>query len=121
MFDRFRRKPRHQLSTPGYKSRSVLGNDSTFNGTLQVEGELRIDGSFEGKLGISGQLVISEGALVDADIRAQWVEVAGTVNGSIAAEKVDILASGRVSADIATREFTSAEGCHFRGEVTLLH
>ena len=120
MLHRLFRKPTDQPTGHISSTETILGTDSSFKGTLVIEGELRIDGKFRGNLGISGQLIISEGAIVDADITAQSVSISGHVKGTIAAERVSILSSGRVYADLATNEFTSEEGCHFRGEVTLL-
>lgn len=121
MLQRFQKKPRLTSIGSVSSSATVIGANSTFNGILQVEGDLRIDGSFQGQLAVSGQLIVNKGARVQAKISAQSVLVRGFVKGTISAEKVEILASGQVYADLSTNEFASSEGCHFRGEVTLLH
>ena len=120
MFKIFRRNPRRQQIRSVSRSLTLIGVNSDFNGRLKVEGTLHIDGSLDGDLLVSGHLVISESARVSADIRAQTVSIAGTVKGTIAAEKVELLTTGRVQADLAAYEFTSSEGSQFSGEVTLL-
>ncbi len=78
---------------------SVLGKGVIWNGKINGEGGVRIEGSFEGEIALKGLLVVGETGKVNcADLRANTVIVAGVVKGNITAEKLEIRASGRVGA-----------------------
>jgi len=52
-------------------------------------------------------------------LKADTVIVAGAVNGSILAEKIEIRSTGRVYGDVTTQSFSTDEGAFLRGKVTM--
>lgn len=99
---------------------SVIGPGMHWKGSLNGAGGVRIEGAFDGNIKLGGALVIAEGAKVTAaEIRAKAVSVAGTVKANIVAEKVEILATGRVYGDLTTGAFASEEGAFLRGQITM--
>ena len=50
---------------------SVIGENSVFEGTFKVTGNLRVDGKFTGKLDISETLVVGNNGLVDAEVQVR--------------------------------------------------
>jgi cytoskeletal protein CcmA (bactofilin family) len=101
------------------KVESVVGAGLHQQGTLTGDGGIRIEGSFDGIINITGPLVIADGAKVTADIRAGAVSVAGSVKGNITAGKVEILSTGRVWGDLITTAFATEEGAFLRGQVRM--
>lgn len=105
---------------PAGPQASVIGPGIHWKGALTGAGGIRIEGSFDGSIKISGPLVVAEGAKVTADeIRASAVSVAGTVKANIFAEKVEILSTGRIYGDLMTRAFASEEGAFLRGQIVM--
>lgn len=99
---------------------SVLGNGVIWNGKINGEGGVRIEGSFEGEIALKGLLVVGETGKVNcADLRANTVIVAGVVKGNITAEKLEIRATGRVWGDVTVVAFASEEGAFLRGQVKM--
>jgi cytoskeletal protein CcmA (bactofilin family) len=99
---------------------TVLGPAVHWNGKLNGNGGVRIEGSFDGSIKINGPLVIAEGAKVTSDeIRATAISVAGTVKSNIIADKVEILATGRIYGDLTTGAFASEEGAFLRGQIVM--
>ncbi len=99
---------------------SVLGPDILWQGDLKGSGGVRIDGAFEGKIGIDGLLVIGPSGRVTCDnIRARKVVVAGAVRGNITAEKMEIRATGRVWGDVVTTSFITEDGAFLRGQIRM--
>ncbi len=99
---------------------SVIGPGLQWKGNLTGIGGLRIEGSFEGNIKVNGPLVVAEGAKVTADeIRASAVSIAGTVKANIVADKVELLATGRMYGDLTTSAFASEEGAFLRGQITM--
>jgi cytoskeletal protein CcmA (bactofilin family) len=87
---------------------------------LNATAGIKIDGSFDGTIDVSGQLVIGEGARVVGETkRATTVSVAGSVKGNIVADKVEILRTGRIYGDINVISFVTEEGAILRGTVTM--
>lgn len=78
---------------------------------------LRIQGSFEGKLQAKGQLTVGEKARVKADIEADRVSVAGKVEGKVTArEFLQVTSTGQCIGEITTVRLLVEEGGVLQGE-----
>jgi cytoskeletal protein CcmA (bactofilin family) len=99
------------------KIENVLGPTASFQGHLKSEGNVRIDGYFDGSIETAGNVIVGEAAKVIADITAQNVQVWGAVKGSIAASgRLEILPTGRVWGEIKVTSLLIDEGGLFRGK-----
>ncbi len=107
-------------SAPLERVTSVLGNGIHWCGKLSGTGGIRIEGSFEGEIALQGMVVIGEtGRVTCPDLRANTVIVAGLVQGSIRAEKLEIRSTGRVWGDVVAASFSTEEGAFLRGQITM--
>jgi cytoskeletal protein CcmA (bactofilin family) len=98
----------------------VIGPRATFDGRLRCDGSVRLDGSVEGgSIETLGNVLITEGARVMADITAKTVSVAGAYKGNIVAERVELLEGGRLWGIIKVQSFLLDEGAHFHGELVM--
>lgn len=101
----------------GGKIDSILGATSSYTGTLKSDGNLRIDGSFQGHIETAGNLIVGASAKVMADIKANAVQVWGAVRGDIKAQgRLEILPGGRVWGDIEVAALLIDEGGVYRGQ-----
>jgi cytoskeletal protein CcmA (bactofilin family) len=99
------------------KIENVLGPSATYHGNLKSEGNVRIDGYFDGSIETAGNVIIGETAKVVADITASNVQVWGAVKGRISANgRLEILPSGRVWGEINVTSLLIDEGGLFRGK-----
>lgn len=99
---------------------SVLGAGINWTGKLSGKGGVRIEGIFEGEIGISGLVVVGETGKVSCEnVRANTVIVAGAVHGSITAEKLEIRSTGKVWGNVKVIAFSTEEGAFLRGQVTM--
>jgi len=113
----FRRK--EPMLTSG-KIETVLGPNTSFNGHLQTDGNLRIEGLYEGVIETLGNIIIGQMARVKADIMAHSIQVWGTVAGSINAnDRLEILHTGRVFADVVVDTLLIDDGGVFRGKCVI--
>ena len=72
-------------------------------GILHLESTFRIDGCVKGAIFSKAKLILAENSVVDGEVRAVHVTIAGKVMGKLyASEQVEILGSGRVTGDIYT-------------------
>jgi cytoskeletal protein CcmA (bactofilin family) len=100
-----------QPVTPAERVTSVLGSGIIWKGALRGSGGIRIEGTFEGDIAIHGLVVVGESGRVSCkDLRANTVIIAGSVNGNITAEKLEIRSTGRVWGDVVIGAFASEEG-----------
>ncbi len=98
----------------------IIGPRASFDGRLRCEGSVRLDGAVEGgMIETLGNVLISEGARVMADIRAKTVSVAGAYKGNITADRVELLEGGRLWGIINVQTFLLDEGAHFHGELVM--
>ena len=95
---------------------TVLGPNTNVQGDVRSSGGVRIDGDFGGTLDIAGNLVIGENAKVVADIKANNVQVQGTVQGDITAKRLEILDTGKLWGDIAVDSFVLDDGGFYHGQ-----
>jgi cytoskeletal protein CcmA (bactofilin family) len=108
------------LSEVAERVDSVLGSGVAWQGKLSGTGGIRIDGAFDGEIGLRGLVVIGEqGRVTSEHIRAATVIVAGSVKGDITAGRVEILRTGRVWGDVVTASFSTEEGAFLRGKITM--
>jgi cytoskeletal protein CcmA (bactofilin family) len=106
--------------TPTERVTSVLGPGIVWKGNLRGSGGVRIEGAFEGDITVRGLIVIGEsGRVICEMLKANTVIVAGTVNGSITAEKLEIRGTGRVWGDVTVVSLATEEGAFLRGQVRM--
>jgi cytoskeletal protein CcmA (bactofilin family) len=99
---------------------TVLGPGINWKGDLRGKGGVRIEGALEGEIAVRGMVIIGEtGRVTCKTLKADTIIVAGTVNGQIISEKLEIRATGRVYGDVTTQSFSTDEGAFLRGKITM--
>jgi cytoskeletal protein CcmA (bactofilin family) len=95
---------------------TILGKESEFDGKLTFDGQVRIDGKFQGQINTKDTLVIGDGAKVNAEITAGTVIVNGSVEGNIKASQViELHQPGRVKGNLETPALSIDRGVVFEG------
>jgi len=111
----FRKK--EEPAVAGGKIDNILGANTSFNGTIKSDGNLRIDGMFQGHIETAGNVIVGPSAKVLADIVANSVQVLGAVKGNVTAQgRLEILSTGRVWGDIHVASLLIDDGGVFRGQ-----
>ena len=103
----------------------LLGISSRFEGEIRFDGTLRIDGVVNGKIlcknDLPSKVVITEMAVVEADIAADIVIISGQVAGNVKAiERLEIHAPGRLEGLVYTGDLSIADGALFQGECVMI-
>ena len=98
---------------------TTIGPNAYFRGDIQSDGGVRIEGIYEGTIDITGNLVISDGAKVIADVKANNISISGAIKGNIAGNRVEILETGRVWGDLTINSLLLNEGAYLRGQTTM--
>jgi cytoskeletal protein CcmA (bactofilin family) len=102
------------------EARSYLDKGSKIMGKLFFEGRVRIDGQVDGKISVNDIVVIGEGAVVTAQLKAASVVIAGKISGDIiAAKRVEIRPTAKVFGNITTPVLVVEDGALFEGHCTM--
>jgi len=95
---------------------SIVGEGTSFQGELRLNGLLRIDGDFSGTIRTSGKVLIGKSGRAECTIRANTVVIGGVVRGNIyAEEKVIVLSTGMMIGNIHSPRLIAEEGVILNG------
>jgi cytoskeletal protein CcmA (bactofilin family) len=112
-----RKKDKMQApADPGTIS-TLLGADTSIEGTFAFKETIRLDGRIKGSLiSETGTVIVGEKAVVDADVKVGVAIIRGTVNGCVeASSRIEIYAPARVDGDISAPTVTIDTGVVFNG------
>ena len=99
----------------GSATQSVIDAWLTITGTLESEGDVRVEGTIKGDIRCA-HLVVGRDATVNGDIVAEEAVVRGKVRGSIRANRVILQDSACVESDIYHKTLSIDEGACFDGQ-----
>jgi cytoskeletal protein CcmA (bactofilin family) len=103
---------------PELREGGLVGAHLSFRGEVSGEGDFHVAGRFEGEINVTGRVVVTEGAEVDANISALSIVIGGTVRGNLSAgTRVEILPTGVLTGSLKTGSFAAADGASVKGEV----
>ncbi len=99
---------------------TILAEDISFSGTIRFTKPFMIKGKVKGTIEAISDLVVDNGAFVDANIIAKRVLVRGSVKGNISSQGlVFVTSSGSVEGDILSSKVVLEPGCMFTGRCTM--
>lgn len=95
---------------------TIIGKDTSINGTIEAKGVLRVDGKVKGQLNTNGDIIIAASGAVEADIRCRSISIAGSLQGNVEATGIlDIEPSGKLMGDIIVAKLAIGDGAIFDG------
>lgn len=96
----------------------LIGKGIMVRGEVSGTGDLHVAGRMEGKVNLTGTLVVEEGAELEADVRATTIVVGGEVRGNLmAVARIEMLPSGRLHGNCRARSLVVREGALLNGKV----
>lgn len=96
----------------------IIGPRATYNGILRCDTSIRIDGVMEsGLLETPANVILTESARVNAEIRARTVSIRGEFDGVIRADRAELLAGCHVSGVLFVKSFLLDDGATLDGEL----
>ncbi len=95
---------------------AVIEEGCKFEGNLSFNGVVRIAGVVNGSIFSNDTLIISEGAVINADINANVILISGTVKGNIkASSRVEMRRPARFEGTVIVPSLIVEEGVIFHG------
>jgi cytoskeletal protein CcmA (bactofilin family) len=99
---------------------TIIAEGFSVEGEISCDEEFTVQGTLRGTLSCSDQLVIPSAGVVEADVSARTVSVAGQLTGNVSAtERVDLEPGGRLVGDVKAARLTIADGASFKGNVDM--
>lgn len=99
---------------------AIIEEGSKFEGNLSFSGVVRIAGIVNGSIYSNDTLVISEGAIINADINANVIIISGAVKGNLkASSRVEIRRPARFEGTVTSPSLVVEEGVIFHGETKM--
>lgn len=95
---------------------TIIGKETSINGTIEAKGILRVEGKITGQLNTNGDIIIAAGGTVEADIRCRSISIAGSLKGNVEATGLlEIEPSGKLVGDITVAKLAIGDGAVFDG------
>jgi cytoskeletal protein CcmA (bactofilin family) len=95
---------------------SMLGQGCKIKGDIEIQGTMRIDGTFEGSISCPETLIIGKSGVVKADVKVKNAVIGGKLVGNIVAtSKIELQSGSHVEGDIQTARLVIDEGVFFEG------
>ncbi len=107
--------------TGNINSVSRISAGTVFKGEIESGSDIRIDGTFDGKISTSGRVVVGEGAFVKGEIHCENADVFGKVEGSLTVRDILSLKSAcEVKGDLEVAKIAVELGSSFDGTCKML-
>lgn len=99
---------------------TIIGKGTSFQGTTNATGTVRIDGEYKGEIKAKGDVIIGDTGRVEATVEARNVIVAGHLRGNIQAQgKVDLSSTAKLYGDMRVKNLLIEEGAVFKGNCVM--
>jgi len=95
---------------------TVIGRDTVVKGNMEGNGSLRIDGTVEGDISVTGSVIIGEEGLVKGNVSANEMIISGRVEGNVTTTScLSIYSTGSLIGDVQVSSLHIEEGGSFKG------
>ncbi len=104
------------------KHDSVIGEGSVFTGKFYVDGDLKIEGSFEGDIRTDESLIVTNtGRVKTSKVSAKRIVLKGILIGDVyAKEEVNLESRGKMLGNIVTPNLVVSPGVVYRGNIDII-
>jgi cytoskeletal protein CcmA (bactofilin family) len=105
------------MTEPLSAERTFFSVGTRIEGTLELDGEVKLEGHIKGKVSGTGVIIIGERADLQADVFAPSIVVHGMVRGQIhASDRLELHRTAQVKGLIQAARIRIDEGAAFEGE-----
>ena len=102
------------------ESTTLFGKNLKITGNVSGEGNMIIQGDFEGEFNLKGQLKVAQGASAKGNFNATSIAVNGNVEGTLTAtEKIHMDNTAKINGRIVTPKVSILDGAVFDGEMQM--
>ena len=98
---------------------SVVSAECYFQGTLNVQGSLRVDGTLEGTVDNARHVIVGKDGKITGDVSAEIVVCGGMIEGNVCAEMLEVLSPAFIKGDIRAKKMIVEEGGRIDGQCVI--
>jgi len=99
---------------------TIISEDIVFKGNIKFQTSLRVRGHIKGTIEATGELVVDDVGVIDADINVNSLIANGTIKGNIEAkEKIEVGKTGVIIGDIKSPVLQMEAGSKFTGNCAM--
>lgn len=100
---------------------SRISSGTMIKGEISSPNDIRIDGSFEGKINSKGKVVVGDRAVISGDIICDNVDFWGRMTGSVYVKDTLSLKEGcKINGDLHVKRLSVELGAFFNGKCEML-
>jgi len=101
-------------------SASIITPGTSIKGEIRCEGNILLNGDFEGTIVSQSEVVVGKSGRVTGEIQAQKLLVSGEFRGSYIGEVIDIMPYGKVYGDVCVNNIIIEPNAVFEGETKIV-
>jgi cytoskeletal protein CcmA (bactofilin family) len=99
---------------------TIIGPETRISGEIRGDEDIVVQGRIEGRVAIAAALSVEDGAILEADVEARTVTVAGVIVGNVSASDIIRLTSkARVVGDVTAPRVVIDAGAAYRGRLEM--
>ncbi|MCR8659527.1 bactofilin family protein [Paenibacillus endoradicis] len=100
---------------------TLIGQGTIFEGNIQTEANLRIEGEFHGEITSQSEIIIGEYGVAKAEIKCLNLTIAGQLHGDVTVTgRLIITPSGQLIGNAIVQSIIVQEGANFNGECKMI-
>ncbi len=86
-------------------------------GEMTVEGDLLVDGYYEGSISTTGKVVVGRSGRIEGSVTSKRIVIRGIVEGEVDCDIVEVMDEGAIIGKITTVNFVIGSGGIFEGTI----
>lgn len=101
-------------------SASIITPGTLIKGEIRCEGNILLNGEFEGAIISQAEVVVGKSGRVKGEIQAAKLLVSGEFHGNFTGEVIDIMPYGKVYGDVKVNNIVIEPNAVFEGETKIV-
>jgi len=111
---------RKKKKVTSVSSASIITPGTSIKGEIRCEGNILLNGEFEGNIISQGEVVVGKSGRVSGEIQAAKLLVSGEFRGNFIGEVIDIMPYGKVYGDVKVNNIIIEPNAVFEGETKIV-
>ena len=107
-------------ATKNVSSASIITPGTAIKGEIRCEGNILLNGEFEGVIISQSEVVVGKSGRVTGEIQAAKLLVSGEFRGNFTGEVIDIMPYGKVYGDVKVNNIVIEPNAVFEGETKIV-
>lgn len=96
---------------------NLVGVGTEITGNIVSKGDLRIDGTLNGNITLSGKVVVGEPGRIKGEIICKNADISGVVEGKVnVSDLLSLKSTSRITGDIVVGKLDIEPGTQFNGQ-----